>query len=71
MKADEFRKMNDMELKEKLDELETELSNLQFQKATYQIQNPNQIRMVKRDIARIKTILRERELGIKQSEKLS
>lgn len=71
MKAEEIRQMTDDELKEKLDELETELSNLLFQKATFQIQNPNMIRFVKRDIARIKTIMRERELGIKQTEKTS
>lgn len=71
MKAEEIRQMTDEELKEKLDELETELSNLLFQKATFQIQNPNMIRFVKRDIARIKTIMRERELGINQTEKTS
>lgn len=71
MKAEEIRQMSDEELREKLDELETELSNLLFQKATFQIQNPNMIRFVKRDIARIKTIMRERELGINQSEKMS
>jgi large subunit ribosomal protein L29 len=71
MKAEEIRQMTDEELQEKLDELETELSNLLFQKATFQIQNPNMIRFVKRDIARIKTIMRERELGINQTEKTS
>ncbi|GAB4174581.1 MAG: 50S ribosomal protein L29 [Calditrichia bacterium] len=71
MKADEIRQMTDDELKEKLEDLETELSNLRLQQATYQIQNPNAIKFVRRDIGRIKTIMRERELGINQSEKMS
>ncbi len=64
MKADELRKMTVKDLQALLEELKDELANLRIQKATLQIQNPNRIREVKRDIARIKTILREYELGI-------
>ncbi len=64
MKADELRKMTIKDLQALLEELKDELANLRIQKATLQIQNPNRIREVKRDIARIKTLLREYELGI-------
>ncbi|SFP88108.1 50S ribosomal protein L29 [Caldicoprobacter faecalis] len=62
MKASKWREMTNEELKEKLNELKSELFNLRFQLATGQLENPMRIREVKRDIARIKTILREREL---------
>lgn len=62
MKASKWREMTNEELKEKLNELKRELFNLRFQLATGQLENPMRIREVKRDIARIKTILREREL---------
>ncbi len=64
MKAQELREMTIKDLQTQLEELKDELANLRIQKATHQIQNPNRIREVKRDIARIKTILREYELGI-------
>ena len=64
MKAAELRQMTIGDLKAQLEELKDELANLRIQKAMHQIQNPNRIREVKRDIARIKTILREYELGI-------
>ena len=66
MKADELRDMTDDELKERSQEFKEELFNLRFQKATAQMDNPMRIREVKKIIARIKTILRERELGINQ-----
>ncbi len=52
-----------MELNQKLDELKAELFNLRFQHATNQLDNPKVITEVKRTIAQIKTILRERELA--------
>ena len=52
-----------MELNQKLDELKAELFNLRFQHATNQLDNPKVITDVKRTIAKIKTILRERELA--------
>ncbi len=66
MRADELRDMTDLELEQKLDEFKEELFNLRFQHATARLDNPMRIRQVKRTIARIKTILRERELGLKK-----
>lgn len=65
MKAKEIRDMTDEELKLKLDSLKEELFNLRFQVATGQLDNPMRIKDVRRSIARILTIIRERELGIK------
>lgn len=62
MKAKELRELSDSELREKLAGFKQELFNLRFQMATRQLDNPMRIREVKRDIARIKTILRQREL---------
>lgn len=66
MKAKELRNLTDEELEQKLDELKEELFNLRFQNATVQLDNPARIREVKRTIARVKTILNERKLGINQ-----
>ena len=62
MKANKYREMTDQELSAKLSDHKTEFFNLRFQKATGQLNNPLSIREVKRDIARVKTILKEREL---------
>ena len=62
MKAAEIRELNGAELNEKLSDLKAELFNLRFQHAINQLDNPLRIKVVKRDIARIKTILRENEL---------
>ena len=62
MKANELRKNSTDELKNKLKELKSELFNLRFQNAVNQLENPMRIRIVKKDIARIMTIIREREL---------
>ena len=62
VKVNEIRDYTDMELNQKLGELKEELFNLRFQLATNQLDNPRVITDVKRTIARIKTILREREL---------
>ncbi|QQY79406.1 LSU ribosomal protein L29P [Keratinibaculum paraultunense] len=64
MKANEIRQMTDAELNSKLSDLKTELFNLRFQLATGQLDNPMRIKAVRKDIARVKTIMRERELGI-------
>ena len=64
MKAKEIRQMSEKELDSKLLELKTELFNLRFQLATGQLDNPMRIKAVRKDIARVKTIIRERELGI-------
>lgn len=64
MKPHEVRAMTDEEIRVKLDELYRELFNLRFQKVIGQVKNTARFRQVRRDIARLKTILRERELGI-------
>lgn len=64
MKPSELRSLPVEELKQQLEDLLDELANLNIQKAMHQLINPSRIRMVKKDIARIRTILREYELGI-------
>jgi large subunit ribosomal protein L29 len=63
MKASEIRAMTDEEIARKLDETYQELFNLRFQLATGQLRNTARLSQVKRDIARLRTILRERELA--------
>ena len=62
MKANEIRKMSAAELEAKLMDLKKNLFTLRMQHATNQLDNPTQIATVKKEIARIKTILREKEL---------
>ncbi len=62
MKTTEIRELSAAELDTKLADLKKELFNLRFQMATGQCENPMKIRDVKKSIARIKTIQREREL---------
>ena len=62
MKTTEIRELSAAELDTKLADLKEELFNLRFQMATGQCENPMKIRDVKKSIARIKTIQREREL---------
>jgi len=64
MKAKEIRNFTTEELNAKLVDLKEELFNLRFQHATGQLDNPMRVRAVRREIARVKTILRERELNI-------
>lgn len=64
MKTKEVRQLSELELNSKLLELKSELFNLRFQLATGQLDNPLRIKTVRKDIARVKTIVRERELGI-------
>lgn len=63
MKAKELKKMSPEELDRRLVGLKEELFNLRFQLATNQLENPHRITDVKHDIARVKTVIRERELG--------
>jgi large subunit ribosomal protein L29 len=63
MTATELRSQNNAELARKLDDAYQELFNLRFQRATGKLSNTARFQEVKRDIARIKTILRERELA--------
>ena len=62
MKAEELRKLTAPELETKLGELKKELFNLRFQHAINQLDNPLRLNVVKKDIARVKTIIREKEL---------
>jgi len=64
MKVNEIRQMTDQELNHELLDLKNELFNLRFQLSTGQLDNPMRIKAVRKDIARVKTIIRERELGI-------
>lgn len=62
MKAQELRNLSDAELEQRLRDLKEELFNLRFQNAAGQLDNPLRLRQVRRDIARIRTVQREREL---------
>ena len=65
MKAKNFKEMTNEELNAKLKSLKQELFNLRFSNATGQLANPMQLKEKKKDIARVKTILTERELNKK------
>jgi large subunit ribosomal protein L29 len=64
-KAHELDEMNDVDLEARLREAKEELFNLRFQAATGQLESHGRLRTVKKDIARIYTVVRERELGIR------
>jgi len=63
MKIIEVRELNEQELEEKAKALKDELFNLRFQEATGQLENVMRIKEVRRGIARVKTVLRERALS--------
>ena len=63
MKASEIRQLTAEELNTKLNDLKAELFNLRFQLAINQLENPMRISAVKKDIARVKTVIRENELS--------
>ena len=65
IKTEELDELNDIDLEDKLREAKEELFNLRFQAATGQLESHGRLRTVKRDIARIYTVVRERELGIR------
>ncbi|CDB24610.1 50S ribosomal protein L29 [Clostridium sp. CAG:557] len=62
MKASEMRNLSNAELQKRLKDLKAELFNLRFQLAINQLENPMRIKAVKKDIARINTLLRKNEL---------
>lgn len=64
MKAKELRDLSNEEIESRIDQLKDELFNLRFQLATGQLENPMRIGQVRKDIARAKTVLRAREIGI-------
>ncbi len=62
MKGNEFRNLSDAELDKKLKDLKSELFNLRFRHASGQLENPLSIRVCKRDIAKVNTEIRARQL---------
>jgi large subunit ribosomal protein L29 len=64
MKPQEIKELTVEEIQLRLEDLLDELANLRIQQATQQLANPSRVQMVKKDIARIKTILNENEMGI-------
>ncbi len=71
MRTDEITQLPEIEIRQRLEDSLEELQNLRFQHATHQLDNPLRIRTVRRDIARLKTVLREIELGIRKTVKQS
>lgn len=65
MKTSELRGLTDEELKAKEEELSRELFNLRFRHASGQLENTARLAQAKKDLARVKTILREHQLGIR------
>lgn len=65
MRLKEFRDMNDEDLKKELEDTHQEMFNLRFRVATKQLVNHRELRRVKKKIARLKTLLAERALGIR------
>ena len=63
MDLNKIRKMTDQERTAELERMKQELFNLRFQHVTGQLENPIKMRDTKRDIARVKTIIREKQLG--------
>lgn len=62
MKIEKIREMTDIELNAEVKKLKNELFNLRFQHVTGQLENPIKMRDIKREIARVKTIMKEKEL---------
>lgn len=67
MKANDIRKLSTEELAKELNELKSELFKLRFQFATSQLENPMRLKAIKKDIARVRTVMRERELNLERS----
>jgi large subunit ribosomal protein L29 len=65
VKASEIRELNIDEVRQQLDEREEELANLKLRLATHQLENPLTVPATRREIARLKTVLREHELEIR------
>ena len=68
MKASEIREMNPEELVDELETLQRKLFDIRTQAVTEKLEDPSQLTKAKRDVARLKTILRERELAQPESE---
>ena len=63
MKIEKIRELSENDLEKELKKMKNELFNLRFQHVTGQLENPIRMKEVKRDIARIKTVIRENELA--------
>ena len=67
MRADDIRGLSDEDVTSRVAELERERFNLRFKSGTQTLEDPLRLRVVRKDLARLKTILRERELGVARS----
>ena len=67
MKAEEIRDWDEVEIEARLKELREEKFKLRFQLSMMELENPNLFRQVRRDIARLETVKRERELAVAES----
>ncbi|MFQ5536452.1 MAG: 50S ribosomal protein L29 [Gemmatimonadota bacterium] len=65
MKAEDIREWDDAEIQTRIEELKEEQFKLRFKSAMMELENPSLLRTIRRDIARLKTVLRERELAQK------
>jgi large subunit ribosomal protein L29 len=63
MKMDEIRQLAPDEIKIRLEDVQEEMENLRFLHSTHQLDNPMRLRLLRKDIARLKTVLRAQELG--------
>lgn len=68
MKLEKVRQMTETELNAELNKMKNELFNLRFQHVTGQLENPIKLRDVKKDIARIKTVIREKQIEVEKAE---
>ena len=68
MKMSEIKDLNINELKIQLTDLEEEMNNLKFQHALRQLDNPLKLRAVRKDIARLKTVIKEHDLGLRKDK---
>jgi large subunit ribosomal protein L29 len=66
IKASDIKEFDQKEIQQRLVEAEEELANLQFQLASHQLDNTAKVKVARRDVARLKTIVREMELGIRK-----
>lgn len=67
MKIEEIRELTDPQIVERMKELREELFRLRFRSATMELENPGLLQTIRKDIARMNTILREREIAAEQS----
>jgi large subunit ribosomal protein L29 len=68
MKVGDVRSLSSEERQQKLVEMKQELFNLRFQHATGQLENPQRLKQIKRDVARVQTVIREEELSVHETE---